>query len=188
MDWLEGETERVPTIRTDIFGKAAAAGQELNEMARNHANCRMSDDLGIARRFAVGFVNLLQERVAAKARVLLEAISRGHVPHAMAEQPAEVTHLLLERRRCSIGIVFGIEQERVAALHAHVFMAAVTLGEFLVLMFAEETRQGVPHARDRSIFREIVCAAPAPPLRAGCRFEPAIVDVVSPHRARELSQ
>jgi hypothetical protein len=75
-----------------------------------------------------------------------------------------------------------------AALHADVFVAAVAIGELLVLVFAEEARQRVPHARDRAIFRQVAGAAPAPPVIVGRGFEHVVVDPMSPHRARESPQ
>ena len=75
-----------------------------------------------------------------------------------------------------------------ATLHADVFMTAVAIGELLVMMFAKEARQGVANARNRAVFRQVVGAAPAPPVIAGRGLEHVIVDVMSPERAREFSQ
>lgn len=74
----------------------------------------------------------------AKARILVEAVAGGNVTGMMPEQSAQVAHLLFERRRRRIRIALGVEQQRVAALCAHVFVAAVAIGELLVSVLAEK--------------------------------------------------
>ena len=74
----------------------------------------------------------------AKARELLVAITGGDVTNAMAKQPAEIAHFLLERRGRAIRIVVGVEQQRMSALRADVFMAPVAVGELLVVMLTEK--------------------------------------------------
>lgn len=74
----------------------------------------------------------------AEARVLLEPVARGHVPHPVAEEPAEIPHLLLERRAGRVGIVLGIKQQRMPALRADVFVTAIPVRQLLVVMLAEE--------------------------------------------------
>jgi hypothetical protein len=64
-----------------------------------------------------------------------------HVTDAVAEQPAEVAHLFLEGWRRRIRIVLGVEEQRMPALRADIFVTAVAIGEFLVVVVAEETRQ-----------------------------------------------
>ena len=44
MGRIIGKTERMPTIDADIFRVAAAGGQKVDEVARNHANGGMSND------------------------------------------------------------------------------------------------------------------------------------------------
>src|SRR5687768_10995603 len=84
---LEGKAERVPAIDADIFGEAAAPGQEPDEVPGNHADRGVPDHLGIRRRPAV-FVDLPEERVPAEACVLLKAVARADMPHVVPEQPA----------------------------------------------------------------------------------------------------
>jgi hypothetical protein len=91
---------------------------------------------------------VLQKRMAAEARVLLESVARRHVTNAVAEQTAEVAHLFLERRRRRIRIALRIEQQRMSALGADVFVTAVAIGELFVVVLAKEARQGVTNACD----------------------------------------
>ena len=183
-----GKTKRMPAVHTDIFRKAAAPGQELNEVPGNHADRRMADDFRIRRGDAPGFVDLLEERVAAETGEFLESVPRRDVAYAVAEQPAQVTHLLLEGGRRGIRIVLRVEQQWMAALDADVLVAAVPVRQLLVVMLAEKARQRMSYARERSIFGQVVAAAAAPPVAVRRRFENVVVDVMSPHRAREPGQ
>jgi len=129
------------------------------------------------------------ERMATvNAGVLLEAVARRDVADAVAEEAAEVAHFLLERRRRRIRIVLGVEQQRMPALRADVFMTAVAIGELLVVVLAEEARQRVTHARDRSVFGQVFGSAAASPRRPLGLFEDVVVDVMTPERTRKLGQ
>ena len=130
---------------------------------------------------------VLEERVAAEACVFLEAVARRHVSYAVAEQPAQVAHLLLERGGRRIGIVLRVEQQRMAALRADVFVAAVAIGELLVVVLAEEARQRVPHPRDRSVFGQVIGCRTGTAGRSVPRLlEDVVVDVMAPERARQF--
>jgi hypothetical protein len=169
------KAERVPAVDAHVFREASTLREELNEMAGNDADCRMPDPAPDQR--------FLQEGVPAETRIFQEAVARRDVTRAMTEQAAQVAHLFLERRRRRVGIVLRIEQQRMTALRAHVFMAPVAIGELLVIVLAEKARQRVPHARQRSIFRKIF--GPAAALPPGIRLlENMIVDVMSPQEAR----
>jgi len=106
----------------------------------------------------------------------------------MAEQAAQVAHLLLERRRRRIRIVFGVEEQRMPALRADIFVTAVAIGEFLVVVVAEKTRQGVTNVRDRTILGEVLGPATAAPPFSIRLLEDVIVDVMAPEETRQLSQ
>jgi|SRR5687767_14097461 len=188
MGRIIGKTERMPTIPAHVFGVAATAAQKLDEVARNHADRRMADDLRIAWRQTFGFVDLLEERVPAKTRELLVAVARGDVTHMMSKQAAQIAHFLLEGGGRPIRIVVGVEQQRMSALRADVFMTPIALGELLVMMLAEKARERVTHAGNRAIFGQVVAAAPAPPVAIGRRLEDVVVDVMPPQRAREPGQ
>jgi hypothetical protein len=131
-------------------------------------------------------LRLFQERVTAEARVLLESVACRDVARAMAEQAAEVAHLLLERRRRRIRIVLRFEQQRMPALRADVFVAAVAIGKLLVVVLAEEARQRVTHTRDRSILRQVFGSAAAPSRRHLGLLENVVVDVVAPQETRQF--
>jgi hypothetical protein len=135
-----------------------------------------------------GDSGLFQERMTAEAGILLEPVASRDMLDAMAEEAAQVTHLLLERRGVRVRIVPFGKQQRMAALHAHVFMTAVAIGQLLVVMLAEKARQRVPHPRDRAVFCQVAGAAPAPPVSVCRRLEDLVVDVMSPHRTREFPQ
>ena len=106
----------------------------------------------------------------------------------MAEQPAQVADLFLEGGGRGVGIMRHLKQQRMTTLGADVFVAAVAIGEFFVGVFAEKARQRVPHARDREVFAQVIRAASAPPMTGPGLLEHVVVDVMSPHRAREFSQ
>jgi len=124
----------------------------------------------------------------AETRILFESVARRHVPHAVAEQSAEVSDLLLERRCRRVRIVRGVEQEGMPALRAHVFVAPVAVGELLVIVLPEKARQRMTDARSRPVFRQIVRSTPAPPPLALSPFESMVINVMSPNEARQLGQ
>jgi hypothetical protein len=126
--------------------------------------------------------------VTAEAGVFLEPVARRDVPRAVAEQAAQVTNLFLEGRRRRVRIVFGLEQQRMAALRADVFVAAVAIRELLVIVLAEKARQRVPHARDRAILRQIRSATPAVAAFAGGLLEHVVIDVMAPQETRQFCQ
>jgi hypothetical protein len=133
------------------------------------------------------YLRRIEERVAAEARIFLKAVPRRDEPGAMTEQPASIAHLLLERRRRRIRIAPGIEQQRMPALRAHVFVTTVTIGELLVIMLAEKTRQRVTHTRDRPILGQVAGAAAAPPPVPVGLFEDVVVNVMAPEETRQFS-
>ncbi len=125
--------------------------------------------------------------MSAEAGVLLVAVPRCHVFGAVAEQAAEVSHFLPEGGGRGAGIMRRLKQQRVPALNADVFVAAVAIGEFLVVMLAEKAGQRMPDPCDREIFAEIRRPAPAAPMAGGV-LEHVVVDMVPPQRAREFGQ
>jgi hypothetical protein len=131
-------------------------------------------------------LRLLEEGVTAEAGVLLESVAHRDVARTVAEEAAQVAHLLLERRRRRIRIVLRLEQQRMPALRAHVFVTAVAIGELLVVVLAEEARQRVTHASDRSVFRQVLESAAASPRRSLDLLEDVIVDVMAPQETRQF--
>jgi hypothetical protein len=127
-----------------------------------------------------------EERMSAEAGVLLESVTRRDVPHLVPEESAQVTHLLPERRRGRIGIVLGIEQQRMPALSAHIFMTSVAVRELLVGVRAEKTRQGVTNVGDGSILGQVVRPAAAVAAVALRLFEDVVIDVMAPEKARQF--
>ena len=120
----------------------------------------------------------------AEARVLLEAVARRHMTDAVAEQTAEVAHLFLEGRRRRIRIALRIEEQRVAALRADVLVAAVAVGELLVIVLAEKARQGVTNACDGTVLRQIFGSASAASRVSVHLLENVVVDVMAPQETR----
>ena len=118
--------------------------------------------------------------MATETGVLPKPITSGDVADAVTEQTAEIADLLLEGRRRRIGIVFGFEHQRMPALRAHVFVAAVAIGELLVIVLAEKTRQRVTNPGDRAVLGQVPGAAAAPAPVAGGLLEDVVVDVVAP--------
>jgi hypothetical protein len=66
-------------------------------------------------------------------------------------------------------------------------VTAVAIGEFFVIVLAEETRQRVTNVRDGPVLTEILGPASTLPRCAGCLLEDVIIDVMSPDRARQTS-
>jgi hypothetical protein len=184
MGAIIGKAERVSTVHADVLGEAASSGEVLDEVARDDANRRVTDQ---SRRFGL-CDSRLQERMPAEARILFVTISSRHVMHTMAEDAAQISHLLPECHGLGIWVMTFAKEQRVTALHADVFMAAVAIGQLLVMVLAEETRQGVPDVRDRAVFGQVARAAAAPPAIGVRCLEDVVVDVMSPHGARESSQ
>jgi hypothetical protein len=178
MSRIIGKTERMPTIHAHIFGKTAALRQKVDEVARNDADGGMANP--------APHLDLLQERMTAEAGVLLESVARRDVARAMSEQTAEVADLLLEGRRRRIRIALRIEQQRMPALRADVFVTAVAIGELLVIVLAEKTRQRVTNAGDRAIFGEVFGSATAAPPVTACLLEDVVVNVMAPQETRHF--
>ena len=128
----------MPTIDADIFRISPSGGQEVDEVARNHASRGMPDHA--IRRSVLREGGQLQEGVAAEAGIFLVTIPGRHVPGAMAKQPAQVADLLPEGGGRGVGIVLLLKEQRVAALRADVFVAPVAVGELLLVMLAEKAR------------------------------------------------
>jgi hypothetical protein len=176
-----GKAERVSTVLTDVLGKPAAFGQEVDVVACDHA------DRSVANLPQAGprtLLYLFQKRVTAEAGVLLEAVAGCDVTDPVAEETAEVAHLLLEGRRRRVRIALGVEEQRMAALGADVFVTAVPIGELLVIVLAEEARQCVTNARDGTTFSEVFGSAPAAPGVAIRLLEDMVVDVMTPQETR----
>jgi len=178
MGRIIGKTERMATVNADVLGEAASFRQEVDEVAGNDADRGMPD--------LAPHLRLLQEGVTAEAGVLLESVARRDVSRAVTEETAEVAHLLLERRRRRIRIVLRIEQQRMPALRADVFVTAVAIGELLVIVLAEEARERVTHARDRSVFGQVFGSAAASPRRPFGLLEDVVVDVMAPQETRQF--
>ena len=126
--------------------------------------------------------------MAAETGVLLQPVPRGDMFRAMAEQPAEVADFFPEGGGRGIRVMRRLEQQRMTAFRAYVFVAPVAIGQFLVGVLAEKARECMPHARHREVFAQVVGAASAPPMAGAGLPEHVVVDVMSPHRAREFSQ
>ena len=73
-----------------------------------------------------------------------------------------------------------------SALGADVFVTAVAIGELLVIVLAEETRQRVTNACDGTVFREVFGSAPAPSRVTACLLEDVVVDVMAPQETRQF--
>jgi hypothetical protein len=175
-----GKTERMPTINAHVLREPGAAGQEVDKVPRRHADRGMANCLHFSSACA------LEERMPAETRILLESVARRDVTRTVSEHAAQVTHFFLERRRRRVRIVLGLEQQRMAALRADVFVAAVAIGELLVVVLAEEARQRMPHARERSILGQIIRATAAVAAFAVRLLEGVVVDVMAPKETRQF--
>src|SRR5262249_41966875 len=107
-----------------------------------------------------------EEGVTAVTGVFGEAVADRDGRHAMAEQPAEIADLLLELRAFPVGIVAVAKDQRMAALDADVFTRAVTIGERLILVMAEEAGERVPDAGDAARAAQVRRSAAAGSIRA----------------------
>ena len=123
----------------------------------------------------------------AEARVLDEAVARGHPMDAMAEQAASIADFLRESPAFGEGVHRGREYQRMAAPDAHILVVPGPVRKAFIGVMAQEARQCVPDACERAVFAEVVDAAPAAAL-AGCRvMERAVVDGVTPEPAAEVT-
>ena len=102
----------------------------------------------------------------AVACVLDKAVARCGHGHAVTKQSAQIADLLRKLSFGGVGVGVCTEQERVAALHAHIFVTAVSIDQAFVRVMAEETGQRVTNARDAAVFGKVGDAAAAMP-RAG---------------------
>jgi hypothetical protein len=129
---------------------------------------------------------MLHEGVAAPARVLRPAAALGHGMHAVAEQPAQVPHPLVEEATGRIRVVAVRKQQRMAAPDAGVFGVAVAFGHALVGMAYKEAAERVAHAYHRAVITQHRTAA----ARAGALAAPEhlVLHRVSPEPARESRQ
>jgi len=107
------------------------------------------------------------------------------VTDLVTEEPAEVTHLLLESWRRRVRIARGVEEQRMPALRADVLVTAVAIGEFLVVVLAEKTRQGVTNVCDGAILGEVLGPTTAAPPFSSRLLEDVVVDVMTPQETRE---
>jgi hypothetical protein len=90
----------VAAISTEVFVVAAASFRETQEMTREQTEWRMFDFI------PSGFS--LQERMAAIARVFVQAIASSHVMHGVTKEVAAIAHLLQECRSIRVWVaVFG---------------------------------------------------------------------------------
>ena len=99
----------------------------------------------------------------------------------MAKQPAQVADLLPEGGGRGVGIMRLFKEQWVAALRADVFVAAIAIGELLVVMLAEKARQRVAHSRDGQVFAQVISPASAPPMIGVGLPEHVVIDVMSPY-------
>ena len=178
-----GKAERMPAVHAHVLGIAASPCQEANEVAGNDADGRMTELADAAGR---RLLDALQERVTAEACVLLESVASHDVTDAVTEEPAQVSHLLLEVRWCRVRIARAVEEQRMPALAADVFVTAVAIGELLVIVLAEKARQRVPNVRDRSILAEVFGSASAAPAVSPRLLEDVVVHVMAPQETRQF--
>lgn len=148
----------MPAVVADVLRVALAVGHEADPVRPEKAPQGMTD-----LPFAGG---VFQEAVAAVAGVLDEALPRGDRRHAMAEQPAGISHLLGEARAIGESIGALGEHQRMAAAHADVLMNPSSIGEAHVGVMPEEARQRVSDVRAPPVLGQVLDAAPAMPGRA----------------------
>src|SRR5262245_41276898 len=131
-------------------------------------------------------LDALQEAVAAEARILFQSIASRHVTDSVAEEPAEIPDLFLEVRSRGVGIALGVEQQRMPALRADIFVTAVAIDELFVVVLAEKARQRVTNAGNRSVFSEVLGTATAMPSLPIRVLEDVIVNVMAPDETRQF--
>jgi hypothetical protein len=144
-------------------------------MTEENAHERMADD--------VEHILPFQERMAAMTRALDETVARRDPMHAMAEEAAQIPHLLLELTDIGVRIRGGGEDQWMPALNAHVFVMRVTIGESHVGVVAQKTGKRMPHAGHGSVAPQIGITAAADAVGAAGAPKLVIVDVVTPDTA-----
>ena len=88
-----------------------------------------------------------QKRMPAIARILMQTVARCNGMHTMAQQITQVANLLGEFLAVLVRIVCQFEEQRMAALEAHVFVMAGTLGDPDVTMTKDEAGDRVGDTR-----------------------------------------
>lgn len=124
-----------------------------------------------------------QERVAAPAGVLGQAVALADDVDPVPRQPAEVANALGEGTGRGVRIRLGREQQRVATARADVLVVAVAHGRALVGMVAKEAGERVSHAGRGSVPQQVPRAA----TQAAALWTLTIVYRVTDHRAREAT-
>ena len=165
------EAEGVSAVDADVLCVAVACPQESDRMAGQNADGRVSD--------LVDEAVILEERMTAEACIFSESVPQGDLADSMAEQAAQVTDLLPERRAPRIRIAVGLEQQRVTALRADVFMMPIAPGQWLVGVSTKEARQGVPDMSQRFVFTQVTRAATASTVLIRRGAEYMVVDMMS---------
>ena len=170
------EAEWVTAVHAHELLVSRTAGHVSKVVSESDADDRMSN-LAVLSPF-------LQKAVAAAAGVLDASVARRDFGRAMTEHTTQVANFLAESGKGAIWIAAVTEDQRVAALHAHVFAAAIPIRERNVAVLAEKARQGMPHTGQRPVPIEVLRPAPTAP-RGQLRREVVIVDLMSPESTSE---
>lgn len=163
----------MPAIVAHVFRIAAAPADEADTVRGEEAEQRMTH--------LWSDVVVLEERMAAEAGVFNEAIARGDLVDAVAEQAAGVADFLVEDVAVRERIRRRREDERMSAPYADVLVMSVTPGEQYVSVMTQEARQRVPDVRERAVLCQVWCAAAAR-TAAPARLEQPVVHRVAPDR------
>jgi hypothetical protein len=129
-----------------------------------------------------------QEGVAAAARIFGESAATADYVDRVAGQAAKIAHPLGEGPGSGVRVRRALEQQRVAAADADVFVVAVSLGRALVRVVSEETRQRVADTRRTAVPAEKarIAAHAAARLTLAAR-EGAVVHGVTEHLAHQAT-
>lgn len=165
-------------VSTHILCISATPRDETDPVPAGHADSGMLDmQLPVTLRF--------QEGVAAVARTLAEAVPVGNHVHVMAEDAAAIPDFLVEDRRLAVGIVVGLEHERVAALNADVFAMAIAFDQVGVRVVTEKARERMPDVGKRAILAEVRGSAWTLATGGGLALlsKPVVIHLMAPDRA-----
>src|SRR5688572_12523940 len=163
------------TVTAGVLAEAGTGDDERDPVPEHHAEQRVTDE--VAPRW------LLNEAVAAVAGVFRASVALGDGMHMVPKQAAEIPHAFGELPSPAVGVVTGREQQWMAAANTGVLGMAVSFGNPLVGVVAEEARQRVADADRPTIVAQTGPAAAC--ARTVRDLERLVMNGVAPERARQ---
>jgi hypothetical protein len=164
-------------VLADILDIVRAARQKDDPVRGEKANQGMPDSPLTS--------SSLQERVAAVARVLDEAIARSDRRDTVPEHSARIANFFREAVTAGKPIAVASKDKRVAASHAHVLVRGIAIEQTHVGVVPKEAGKRVADVSGGAVLVQVLDAASAAPGPSGRGSELLVVDNVAPNCATE---